>query len=405
MQNKVGVDHTNLRAHKAIHRARLCLRDLGGTAAAINGGSAIETGAWAGNNLCRWQDLHAADSTELVGDAFADGDLLLLHDKSQPLRELTAAAKASMGPKDDGNKIWSGTSSPRRGALGGGSGVDTDGCDMASIGSWYAGGASAADDGAGGAGSGSSSPLVLGSKSVASGASSTPISTSYKPKERALRIRTRRDRLQDGKNVAAAAAAAAATAAATAAAATIAAAAVAAAASAGTAASADTVGSPAGAADGSGSGEEGARSPGSVSDVTVVGGAADGEGALSSGEDTVGPTGANSSSDHNLDVFEGGDHSSGNVLKVEGGMPVEVEGRGSGAGVWVSEAGTGTDDVCCDDLWLDEEEEACAGKSQGGARDGSGRGDSGVCRSGAVVMHSETEVAERGGLEQFEDLV
>lgn len=339
---------------------RLC--DLGGSGSENVGGTPVEAGGW-GNSLCRWQDLDASQGGELVGvGSFADGDLLLLQDLSQPLKKLTAAVKASIGSSDgkgNGAKTWAASSSPRRRAT---AGSDGEGCDMTSIGSWYAGG-STADEGfaGGGAGSGSSSPLMLNAKSWAGGAissiagsssASSPIATSFKPKERALRIRTRRDRLQEGKMSAAATAAATAVAVATA---TAAAAAATIAASAAACPSVVT-----GSMTGADSGGAEVRSPGSSSDVTVVG-KMDTEAVLSSAEDTVDAAGA-------VNVTDG------------------VVGRTTADRL---------EDVCYENLWGLTEEGLYGGSLEGSDQHGGNR---------VEHMHSESEVLERGGLDQFEDL-
>lgn len=419
---QVGVKPENLRANKCSATTRLRLCDLrsasGGNSSSSNasdamsglGTASVESGGWGstfssntGSSPCRWEDLNAIRGGQLVGDStLSEGDLLLLHDFSQPLKQLSAATEALVGAAD-----------PRRGSTIGGGGVGsswsarrggaadtsaTDGCDMASVGSWYEGGAGDSGKGGGDGASASSStstaitPLMLPANKPASG-------YNFKPKERALRIRTRRDRLQEGKITAAAAvAAAAATAAAAAAAAasiTVAAAAAAAAAAVASSSPGDSiardgpnaeaqpgeilsagVGSsstgpiatstavvanssdalptksaavvPAGTngiVDGGGGGGSRLGSPGALSDVTLVGGVD--TDALSSSEDTIGtliPAGGEGFIERRGDTGAGID---------EG----EDGDRGQGLG------GILLEDGCFEDLWgLSEEDNDTSGE-------------------------------------------
>ena len=471
----------NLRANKCRAGTRLRLCDLGGgkdDADAGNWGGAgggapasVESGGWGSRgstfgggkrtpSACRWEDLDASAGEQLVGSAalsLVEGDLVLLQDVSQPLKQLAASAtEASMGGGDRGGGGGGGSgcatwSPSRRGGTV--SGDTTDACDMSSIGSWYGGGASdtggggsagsaGSGGGGGGGGGGSSSsawPLTLP-------ANKSSGSYSFKPKERALRIRTRRDRLEEGKIVAAAAAASAAAAVATAAAAAATAATVAATATA-TATAAGTVyessplvapegivvatdvcdaspctgsggGSNGGAGgvgvggsggggvgDGSGGGSGGLGSPGALSDETLVA-EADSE-ALSSGEETVGASGACGVAQSHL--RELGDRTGdATAATVAAGGGVEVAAAtGEGGARQLDCVGQRQDleDGSFEDLWGVPEEKddawgVCSSERDAYAGLGGAEGD-----DDAILMHSEAEVAEAGGSAQFEDLV
>ncbi|CAM9153667.1 unnamed protein product, partial [Scytosiphon promiscuus] len=285
LAQQAGVDPAHLLANKCASTARLRLFDLRGDSEDGGGGGGGSSsnprtsGTWSSsssssssynNNRCRWDDLERSRGDQPVGDLTAsEGSLFLLQDASQPLKQLTAAAEASIAGGGGGGDNGGGTRETDA-ATGG-----SDGCALSSVGSWYAGGA-AGDGGGGGAASpttsaGTTALALPANRAASSSSSSSSSAYSFKPKERALRIRTRRDRLEEGRVVAAAAAAAAA-------AKKSPPVEEAAAACAGLGTEGD--------GGGGGGGGGGSRSPGASSDVTVGDtGAAD---ALSSGEETVG---------------------------------------------------------------------------------------------------------------------
>ncbi|CAN0346079.1 unnamed protein product, partial [Ectocarpus sp. 12 AP-2014] len=221
LAEQAGVDPANLLANRCAPNARLRLFDLRGTASergdGPGGSPAAEkqsSGTWGGSfshDKCHWSDLEASRGDQPVGgSAISEGSLVLLQDSSQPLKQLAPATEASIAGGGGGG--GNGTAAADSGTT---TTTTADAaCALSSVGPWYAGGASSASDVGGGATLSSSSTATSAAGALMLPASkSSSSSYSYKPKERALRIRTRRDRLEEGRVVAAAAAAAAAVAA------------------------------------------------------------------------------------------------------------------------------------------------------------------------------------------------
>ncbi|CAM9651970.1 unnamed protein product [Choristocarpus tenellus] len=201
---QVGVDPDNLRVHRCGPHQTLRLGDLvadfdeaegkqsvgasGVRASQYKWGNGVDKSGRVGMGACRWEDLQGKD--ELVSDRLwqlADGDLLLLQDVLQPALQLTPVAKASVTRALQGDRVG------REGGKGGdGGGTGGDGVGN----SWYSGGGAAWK----------TSNQTWGNnawdnKVVGGGWGMTPAtasrSHSFKPKERALRIRTKRDRLAE----------------------------------------------------------------------------------------------------------------------------------------------------------------------------------------------------------------
>ncbi|CAN0084332.1 unnamed protein product, partial [Ectocarpus sp. 8 AP-2014] len=333
LAEQAGVNPANLLANRCAPNARLRLFDLRGTASersdGSGGSSAAEkqsSGTWGGSfshNKCHWSDLEASRGDQPVGgSAISEGSLVLLQDSSQPLKQLAPATEASIAGGDGS------------GAAAADSGTTTTttadaACALSSVGPWYAGGASSASDVGGGATSSSSSTATSAAGALMLPASkSSSSSYSYKPKERALRIRTRRDRLEEGKVVAAAAAAAAA---------------VAAkkneAAAAGACPPVGDVSNTSAMTD-----DGGSRSPGGLSDVTV------GDTAVveaSSGEETVGTTVSGGGG--------GGGDNQRSSRRNRGGMAAAAAAAAAaaegGGGPTDRNAEQQLEDGCFEDLW------------------------------------------------------
>lgn len=356
------MDPANLLANKCTPNARLRLIDLRGESDDGSGtnssSSQTQSGTWGGSfssvNKCHWEDLDASRGDQPIGTAaISEGNLLLLQDTSQPLKQLTAAAEACIS----GGGSGSGASGDAAAAA-----TTAETCSLADVGSWYAGGAS-----------GSPKSPTAGTLALPANDKSSASSYSFKPKERALRIRTRRDRLEEGRVVAAAAAAAAA------------------AATAAAAASAKE-GSPVEEEDAQGCSAAGtsnargggSRSPGALSDVTV-GDAAPVE-SLSSGEETV--------------AMEGGRRGQGRrgASPLVGSPRQGQQQHGDAMGQ--------PEDGSFEDLWgvaegvMDGDDAWGVASSERDAYAGLGGGEEDT----TMPMHSEAEVAEAGGSSQFDDL-
>ncbi|CAM9633739.1 unnamed protein product [Ectocarpus fasciculatus] len=106
-EQQAGVDPANLLANRCAPNARLRLFDLRGTASERGSGSGgspaaeKQPGTWGGSfsshKKCHWSDLEASRGDQPVGgSAISEGNLVLLQDASQPLKQLAPATEASI---------------------------------------------------------------------------------------------------------------------------------------------------------------------------------------------------------------------------------------------------------------------------------------------------------------------